>query len=545
MEWFEIKSPKKIPAMIASLSLDQRLRRLIYMNSVMPEFHVGDPDIYQVHLSSLRLTVLQEALDDDLKQLFLLINKAMAKGGIPRRPIIFQLLALLMTNPEATADQKNRIMAKVLELSDNDKDFFGFICCYTRSRAGCKLPTSVAKGVRKFYGAKNPEELARSIAASERICGWSHKDLIKLAHVKPNSPLMSAVFNYILTRKLDEDATEAQLEVLRIIKQAEQLRRCVDPAEAAILLKTSEFSLEHLMPSLTGSEQGTVAGLECGSAQAFHPADFGTFTQAPQAELSHARLANQLPGHPVANRSGESRKERRAPARGVQAAEAFGKGWQAGGPKAAHLLKNDQEAVGGESEKDSGDATYRLSPYLFGRYLVVIEVPPVGENRLCIGSKTVTYLEAAVAFAAVLQRVEPQVTLAVHQKADSLQLVRVKKPCPVEELLRQVAATNSAGASLPTCFTWATAHRERVDVFVNFVQKSPRRSGHSRSPALSESMLNYQTAMNLPNTKMIVFIPVESPLEGWDKTPTKVLTIMGFDHIACKVAQCFARDDFS
>ncbi|KAH1022621.1 RNA-binding protein RO60 isoform X2 [Dendroctonus ponderosae] len=544
--------------MIASLSLDQRLRRLIYMNSVMPEFHVGDPDIYQVHLSSLRLTVLQEALDDDLKQLFLLINKAMAKGGIPRRPIIFQLLALLMTNPEATADQKNRIMAKVLELSDNDKDFFGFICCYTRSRAGCKLPTSVAKGVRKFYGAKNPEELARSIAASERICGWSHKDLIKLAHVKPNSPLMSAVFNYILTRKLDEDATEAQLEVLRIIKQAEQLRRCVDPAEAAILLKTSEFSLEHLMPSLTGSEQVWNAVLLKLSTQQIlglllklHKLNFLT-----PASLISCLVIQLLTDPERVEKSGVHPLEVFKQLRRLE------KGGKPVDPKLLTYLKTtkklSEENLRKIQETQPIDCPHIVSALWrcfdlacanvtpsHKRYLVVIEVPPVGENRLCIGSKTVTYLEAAVAFAAVLQRVEPQVTLAVHQKADSLQLVRVKKPCPVEELLRQVAATNSAGASLPTCFTWATAHRERVDVFVNFVQKSPRRSGHSRSPALSESMLNYQTAMNLPNTKMIVFIPVESPLEGWDKTPTKVLTIMGFDHIACKVAQCFARDDFS
>lgn len=191
MEWFEIANPETISAMIASLSLDQKLRRLIYLNSAKPEFHVGDPNLYQVHVSALRLAILQEALEDDLKQLFQLLDKAIARGGVPRRPIIFQLLALLMTNPQTSADQKNRIMSKVLELSDNDHDFFGFVCCYTRNKTGCKLPSSVAKGVRKFYATKTPEELARSFAASERICGWSHKDLIKLGHVKPSSPRKS------------------------------------------------------------------------------------------------------------------------------------------------------------------------------------------------------------------------------------------------------------------------------------------------------------------------------------------------------------------
>lgn len=66
---------------------------------------------------------------------------------------------------------------------------------------------------------------------------------------------MTAVFHYILTKKLQEDASEAQLEVLQIITQANQLRRCADPVEAAALLRTSQLSLEHLTPCLSASEE--------------------------------------------------------------------------------------------------------------------------------------------------------------------------------------------------------------------------------------------------------------------------------------------------
>lgn len=171
----------------ASLSLEERLKRIIYLNRVDPQFFVGNPDEYQKDLSEIRNTTMEEAIQNDLKLLFAIIDVANKDPHLPRRSIIFLVLGRLHCKV-ITPEHKSKITAKVLELIQSDEDFFDFIKYYTQLREKSKMPSSMEKVVRKFYNNKSPAELAESVAKNNRMHKWSHKDLIKLVHVKADTP---------------------------------------------------------------------------------------------------------------------------------------------------------------------------------------------------------------------------------------------------------------------------------------------------------------------------------------------------------------------
>lgn len=51
-----------------------------------------------------------------------------------------------------------------------------------------KLPNTVCKAITKFYLRKTPEDLVQTLSQCKRYHCWTHKDLIKLAHIKADDP---------------------------------------------------------------------------------------------------------------------------------------------------------------------------------------------------------------------------------------------------------------------------------------------------------------------------------------------------------------------
>lgn len=171
-----------------SLTFEEKLKRIFYLNHIDSVFYVGNPDFYQVDISPLRRSTIQEVIQSDLKEFFAVLDIANKDKNIPRREIIFFVLGKLLNQGELTIEKKLQITAKIIEIIESDCDLFTFIKYYTQCKTKSKIPSSVQKIIRKYYSNKTPAELANCVAKVNRINKWSHKDLIKLAHYKSENP---------------------------------------------------------------------------------------------------------------------------------------------------------------------------------------------------------------------------------------------------------------------------------------------------------------------------------------------------------------------
>lgn len=60
----------------------------------------------------------------------------------------------------------------------------------------------------------------------------------------------NVVFNYILTRKVNDKASEEELKVLNIIKKSDELRKTNEAVDAVPILATHKLSIDQVSPSL-------------------------------------------------------------------------------------------------------------------------------------------------------------------------------------------------------------------------------------------------------------------------------------------------------
>ncbi|XP_050308777.1 RNA-binding protein RO60-like [Anthonomus grandis grandis] len=542
----------------SELSLSDRLKRAMYLNSVHPHFYVGDPDTYQRELSKLRMTTMKETVKDNLEELFRVLNMANKDPNLPRRSVMFNFLAkLYLEQFELGAEQKSKVTGRVLELVQTDEEFFTFIKYYTDISNKSKIPSSIEKIVRKFYDNKTPMELAESVSKSNGFKGWLHKDLIKLGHVKSETPLKNAVINYILTKKVSDKATDEELEVLQVLLKADELRRSKEPLNALPIIAAFNFTMEQVSTSL--HQNGDVWSVAIQNM---------TIQQILPRLLKLYKLNLLKPNTTVSNHIIDLFTSLdKVKLSGVHPIEVFTylkrleKGGRPMDVKLVAHLQNDKKF----SVEELNKAQTRIEakpPHIIKalwrcfelacsnviptnkRYLVTIDVTADAKKFLCLGNKVLTLLEAAVAYAVVLLRVEKDVVLAAY-KDDKIDIINVEKKVSFADLLSKVNPRSSAYSTLFAGVEWASTEKKHFDVFVSFIH-----NGHAQKVPKDktvvkgwEPVIKYRSKVNLPNAKFVKFAPVQRDVVEIDP-PVNILEIFGFDVYACKAAECFCKGTF-
>lgn len=171
----------------SKLTNEEKLKRLIYVNSTDAKYISGGPDKF-LSFSKSRKDLLDEFVKNSPNDLLNIILSASEDKLVPYRATLYFLLACVLKSEEVTEKIKPEISATVLKICKSDKEFFNFIKYVSTLKVNNKLPPTVSKAIRKFYDSKSAHDLANSFAKYTSYHSWSHKDLIKIGHVKSNTP---------------------------------------------------------------------------------------------------------------------------------------------------------------------------------------------------------------------------------------------------------------------------------------------------------------------------------------------------------------------
>ena len=112
-------------------------------------------------------------------------------------PIILCLAICARSNHMETKRAAYAAITQVLRIPTH---LFTFIdTCETLSK-----PTSTGwgrahrKAIQKWYTGKKPRNLAVAVTKYKQRNGWSHRDVLRLCHVKPEDPAIQFVLKYII-----------------------------------------------------------------------------------------------------------------------------------------------------------------------------------------------------------------------------------------------------------------------------------------------------------------------------------------------------------
>ena len=158
-----------------------RLERFLVIGSEGGSYHVGEKDLTKQNVDNVRACIAS----DGRRAVETIVGISEAGRAPKNDPAVYALaLAASAKDPET----RRMALDALPRVARIGTDLFSF-CAYVNTMRG--WGTSLRKAVAKWYTSKLEDKLAYQLVKYQQRNGWSHRDVLRLAHVEGmNTPLM-------------------------------------------------------------------------------------------------------------------------------------------------------------------------------------------------------------------------------------------------------------------------------------------------------------------------------------------------------------------
>lgn len=393
------------------------------------------------------------------------------------------------------------------------------------------------KGVAAWYEGKTPEALAYQVAKYQRRDGWSHRDLLRLAHPVAVEPARQATYRWVvggaealgprevkrkesmasypdvaphlprLLAAMDEARTADRDAVIRLIRD-EHLPREWIPTQHLNDPEVWEALLEKmpLMAMVRNLAKMTTVGLLKPGSEA---------TKTVRERLADGELIRKSRLHPLAI---------------LLASSVYTAGRGLKGNLAWEPVSTIKDALDDAFYKAFGSVTPAGK-----RTLIGLDVSGSMASGQVAGTP-LTPREAAAALALVTARVEPEYHVMAFQ--DRFVPLDVSAKSRLADVVRKTSSLPFGGTDCALPMRHAIERKLQVDTFIVLTDSETWAGKGHPSQALRE----YRERSGIP-ARLIVVGLVSNGFSIADPSDAGMLDVVGFDASAPEVMAGFSRGD--
>jgi 60 kDa SS-A/Ro ribonucleoprotein len=394
------------------------------------------------------------------------------------------------------------------------------------------------KGIAAWYEGKAPEALAYQVAKYQRRNGWSHRDLLRLAHPATADPARQAVYRWVvggaealgsrevkrgealtsypevaahlprLLAAMDEAKTADRAAVIRLIREDGLPRECV-PTEHLGDPAVWEALLEGMPPMamVRNLAKMTAVGLLTPSSEA---------TKAVRERLADGERVRKSRLHPLAI---------------LLAGATYTRGRGVKGSLSWEPVATLKDALDDAFYAAFGNVTPAGKRTLIGL--------DVSGSMSCgqVAGTPLTPREGAAALAMVTARTETEYQVMAFQ--EKLVPLDISARSGLTDVVKKTGNLPFGGTDCALPMVYATERKLEVDTFV--VLTDSETWAGSIHPV--QALRAYREQSGLP-ARLIVAGLVSNGFSIADPADAGMLDVVGFDASAPEVMSGFSRGDF-
>lgn len=170
---------------------------------------------------------------------------------VDRDAKLFVLAQCARSSDLKTKELVYSTLPSVCETGEDVLTFVHFSEHLSKNKGGTGWGRAQRKAIGKWYNDKSPKELAETCTKFASRHGWTHRDVLRLGHVKTNDKATAAILKY-LSKGLEEtikefdgdDVAEDVAEVLSYLKAVNSLKHTKDEQAASYLISKYNLSVE-------------------------------------------------------------------------------------------------------------------------------------------------------------------------------------------------------------------------------------------------------------------------------------------------------------
>jgi 60 kDa SS-A/Ro ribonucleoprotein len=381
---------------------------------------------------------------------------------------------------------------------------------------------ALRRAIGCWYAAREPQELAYQLIKYQQRNGWSHRDLLRLAHPKvdKDSPTEKALA--WATGKIDGSTIPAE-GLLTPIRAFEEAKRATTKPEIVRLIREHDLVRECIPTRWLGEADVWEALL-----------DRMPLTAMVRNLATMTRLGLLAPGSAGTNRvlaelanSDRIRKARLHPVGVLMALRTYAAGHGERGRNTWTPVPQIVDALDGAFYLAFGNVTPTGKRWFLG-----LDVS--GSMSAPVSGTPMSCCEGATAMALVTAHVETHYSICAF--ADGLRPLPISGQSRLDDALRHTRGVNFGGTDCALPMLFALRRRLPVDAFV-VVTDSETWAGHSHPV---QALREYRQRMGIP-AKLIVIGMVSSGFTIADPHDGGMMDCVGFDAAVPQLMSDFVR----
>lgn len=208
----------------------KQLERFLILGTTGGTYYVQEKPLTKEN-ASIVLECLKENPVDTLDMILDISDKGRASSN---EPALFAL-AIACTYKESA----KMALEMLPSIARTGTHLFHFVQ-YLDSMRG--WGRAVRNGVGKWYTKKSASDLAFQVAKYKQRDGWSHKDVLRLAHPKPLVKEQEDIFSYLVEKK-------EEVPQIGLLKTMDALSKATTEKEVVSIIKESGNAVMEILPT--------------------------------------------------------------------------------------------------------------------------------------------------------------------------------------------------------------------------------------------------------------------------------------------------------
>jgi 60 kDa SS-A/Ro ribonucleoprotein len=381
---------------------------------------------------------------------------------------------------------------------------------------------ALKRAVGAWYAAKEPPDLAYQLVKYQQRNGWSHRDLLRMAHPKVETGSLTDTALRWAVGKIDE-TTPTTDGPLALIGAFEEVKRATTVPEIVRLIRGHGLVRE-CVPTRWLGGAGVWEALLDKMPMTAMVRNLATMTRlgvlVPESSATRLVAARLTDGERI-------RHARLHPVAVLMALRTYAAGQ---GERGHHAWTPVPQIV--EALDDAFYAAFATVAPTGKRWLLGIDVS--GSMSTPVAGTQMSCCEGATAIGLVTAHVEEHCTICAF--ADGLRPLPITARSRLDDALRHTRGVNFGGTDCSLPMQYALERRIPVNVFVVLTDSETWAGGIHPVQALRE----YRQRMGIP-AKLIVVGMVSTGFSIADPDDRGMLDVVGFDAAVPQLMSDFGR----
>ena len=507
----------------------QRLKRFLVLGSEGGTYYINEKQLTKENGECVR-KLLTDGKGVDVVNL---IKQFSLEGRtFKQNSLIFTLAICARLGDSETKKAAYNAIEAILRIPTHLFTFVEF--CELLSGVGTGWGRAHRRAISNWYNNKTTKNLSYLVTKYQSRNGWSHRDVLRLAHVKPIDSIHDVVYRFITQKKLPTPEKEADfmeeehLETIEFLKAFEGIKTETDEKQIIEHIQKWNLAREHLPTTFLNSVEiwrqllqkmpltAMIRNLGKMTSMRILNSTFSSETNKIVENLTNAEYIHKSRIHPMTILLALKMYMR-------------GKGMK------GKLTWTPNRAISDALDKAFYLSFKNVEP-TGKRFLLALDVSGSMGFNTCAGTP-ITPCEASTALS--------MITAASESKCDIMGFSYDFRPLNIsphrrlDDNMREACDRNfgSTDCSLP--MVWAMQEKREYDVFIIYTD-SETNSFSSTHP--SRALQMYRNKMNLPHAKLIVMGMTSNGFTIADPNDNGMLDVVGFDSSVPQIIREFVME---